>query len=196
MTVGPNADITIDEFVYDPNTGKGRLAMSATQGVMRFVGGKLSKSEDAVTMRTPSGSLGIRGGIFVMSLRGGVLDAIYQHGIGLDVSNAGLKQTVTRESWGVTVASPTSQPSKPAFAGDKLAGILDQFSGRSGATGGSKKPPTDASVVDAGIPAAISDNVGANVQQAQQFLQQQQPPPPLVNPSTIQSSVQISSVST
>src|SRR6185437_15592923 len=109
MTVGPNADITIDEFVYDPNTGKGHLAMSATQGVMRFVGGRLSKSEDAVTMRTPSGSLGIRGGIFVMSLRGGVLDAIFQHGKGLDVSNAGLKQTVTRESWGVNVASPTSQ---------------------------------------------------------------------------------------
>src|SRR5579862_8149820 len=43
MTVGPNADVTIDEFVYDPNTGTGRLAMSATQGVMRFVGGKLSK---------------------------------------------------------------------------------------------------------------------------------------------------------
>lgn len=196
MTVGPNSDITIDEFVYDPNTGKGRLAMSATQGVMRFVGGKLSKSEDAVTMRTPSGSLGIRGGIFVMSLRGGTLDAIYQHGVGLDVSNAGLKQTITRESYGSTVASPTSQPSKPAFAGDKLAGILDQFSGRSGATGGAKKPPTDASVVDAGIPAAISDNVAASVQQAQQFLQQQQPPPPLINPSTIQSSVQISSVST
>jgi hypothetical protein len=44
MTVGPSADVTIDEFVYDPNTGNGRLAMSATQGVMRFVGGRLSKS--------------------------------------------------------------------------------------------------------------------------------------------------------
>ena len=194
MTVGPNADVTIDEFVYDPNTGKGRLAMSATQGVMRFVGGKLSKNADAVTMRTPSGSLGIRGGIFVMSLKGGVLDAIFLHGRGLDVSNAGLLQTIRRESYGVTVASPTSQPSTPAFAGDKLAGILDQFSGHAGATGGSKKPPTDASVVDAGIPAVISGNVGASVQQAQQALPQQQVQ--VVNPSTTQSSAQLSSVST
>ena len=194
MTVGPNADVTIDEFVYDPRTGKGRLAMSATQGVMRFVGGKLSKNEDAVTMRTPSGSLGIRGGIFVMSLKGGILDAIFLHGHGLDVANAGLKQTITRDSYGVNVASPTSQPSKPAFAGDKLAGILDQFSGHAGATGGAKKPPTDASVVDAGIPAAISSNVGASVQQAQQALPQQQLQ--AVNPSTVQSSAQLSSVST
>jgi hypothetical protein len=194
MTVGPNADVTIDEFVYDPHTGKGRLAMSATQGVMRFVGGKLSKNEDAVTMRTPSGSLGIRGGIFVMSLKGGILDAIFLHGHGLDVTNAGVKQTITRESYGVTVASPTSTPSKPAFAGDKLAGILDQFSGHTGSTGGAKNPPTDASVVAAGIPAVISGNVGVSVQQAQQFLQQ--PQLQVVNPSTIQSSAQLSSVST
>src|ERR1700722_8213814 len=68
MTVGPNADVTIDEFVYDPNTGNGRLAMSATQGVMRFVGGRLSKKTDAVSLTTPVGTLGIRGGVFLAEL--------------------------------------------------------------------------------------------------------------------------------
>src|SRR6185437_15409546 len=43
MTVGPNSDLTIDQFVYDPNTGTGKLAMSMTRGVLRYVGGKLSK---------------------------------------------------------------------------------------------------------------------------------------------------------
>ena len=42
--------------------------MSASAGVLRFVGGKLSKNENAVTLRTPAATIGIRGGIFSASL--------------------------------------------------------------------------------------------------------------------------------
>src|ERR1700729_755621 len=31
LSVGPNSDITIDNFVYDPNLGNGQLAMSAAK---------------------------------------------------------------------------------------------------------------------------------------------------------------------
>src|SRR5260221_487124 len=34
VTVGPNAQLTIDKFVYDPNTKVGELAVSATQGAL------------------------------------------------------------------------------------------------------------------------------------------------------------------
>ncbi|MGH7126218.1 MAG: hypothetical protein ACREFI_17715, partial [Stellaceae bacterium] len=44
LTVGPNSDLVIDEFVYSPDTGTGKLAASATKGVFRFVGGALSKN--------------------------------------------------------------------------------------------------------------------------------------------------------
>src|SRR5579872_1405604 len=60
LTIGPNAELTVDDFVFDPSTSAGRLAMSTTQGVLRYVGGALSKHENAVTLRTPSGTLGIR----------------------------------------------------------------------------------------------------------------------------------------
>ena len=53
MTIGPHSDMVIDEFVYDPNAGTGKLAASLTRGVFRFVGGKLSKLDNAVTMQTP-----------------------------------------------------------------------------------------------------------------------------------------------
>src|SRR5207237_8516625 len=48
MTIGPNSDLTIDQFVYDPKSGTGHLAMSASRGLLRFVGGKLSKQEEGV----------------------------------------------------------------------------------------------------------------------------------------------------
>ena len=44
LTVGPNAQLTIDRFVFDPNTKTGELAINASKGVLRLVGGKISKN--------------------------------------------------------------------------------------------------------------------------------------------------------
>ena len=55
MSIGPNSDLTIDQFVYDPKTGTGKLAMSATRGLLRYVGGKLSsrRRRDAAHQHRP-----------------------------------------------------------------------------------------------------------------------------------------------
>src|ERR1700761_5130966 len=62
LTVGPNARLTIDKFVFDPSSGNGELAVNASVGVLRFVGGKISKKGN-VTITTPASTIGIRGGI-------------------------------------------------------------------------------------------------------------------------------------
>ena len=61
LTVGPNSNLVIDEFVYSPNAGGGRFAASLTKGALRFVGGQISHTTGA-TINTPVASLGIRGG--------------------------------------------------------------------------------------------------------------------------------------
>ena len=63
FTVGPGSDLVINKFVYDPKKGTGQIAASFSKGVMRFVGGKLSKNDGGVTVDTPAGALAIRGGI-------------------------------------------------------------------------------------------------------------------------------------
>src|SRR5665648_1253964 len=57
FTVGPNSDLVIDKFVYDPRKKTGEIVASFSKGTMRFIGGKLSKNEGGVTVKTPSGSL-------------------------------------------------------------------------------------------------------------------------------------------
>src|SRR5437868_15405340 len=47
MTIGPNSDLAIDEYVYDPNTNTGKMAATLTKGVMRFVGGQISHAGNA-----------------------------------------------------------------------------------------------------------------------------------------------------
>ena len=61
LNIGPNSDLVIDEYVYDPNTGTGRMTASLAKGVVRFVGGQVSHTGGA-TVRTPAASIGIRGG--------------------------------------------------------------------------------------------------------------------------------------
>ena len=61
FTVGPGSDLVIDKFVYDPKKGTGQIAASFSKGVMRFVGGKISKNDNAVSIKTPAGALAIRG---------------------------------------------------------------------------------------------------------------------------------------
>lgn len=70
LTVGPNSELVIDRFVYDPDSGAGELSLSAARGVLRFVGGALSKS-GKVKVKTPVGSLGIRGAITIIEIEQG-----------------------------------------------------------------------------------------------------------------------------
>jgi hypothetical protein len=59
--VGPNSDLVIDSFVYDPNAGTAAVTATFTKGVLRFIGGQASKNGGNVTLNTPVGTMGIRG---------------------------------------------------------------------------------------------------------------------------------------
>ncbi|KJE36240.1 hypothetical protein UF64_05100 [Thalassospira sp. HJ] len=64
FTIGPNSDIAIDEFVYDPATGDGRIVADMAKGVMRFVTGKIPlNNPSSMDVNLPVGSIGIRGTI-------------------------------------------------------------------------------------------------------------------------------------
>src|SRR5277367_4442767 len=62
ISVGPDANLTIDQYVYDSNTKVGKFAISAAQGVFKLVGGAISKTNEIV-ITTPTATAGIRGGI-------------------------------------------------------------------------------------------------------------------------------------
>jgi hypothetical protein len=65
LTVGPNSEVVLDRFVYDPDTDAGEVALTLTRGAMRFIGGRISKSSDA-TIKAPGGLIGLRGGMLAV----------------------------------------------------------------------------------------------------------------------------------
>jgi|SRR5712691_1710349 len=162
MTVGPNSDMVIDEFVYDPTAGTGKLAASLTRGVFRYVGGKLSKKDNAVTLQTPSATIGIRGGLILVNLTpDGQLQVIFGYGAGVTITGLnGISQTITRPGFQVTVAGRGAAPAPPSPAPPgATAAMLTQLDGRPGGTGGARTIPTDTMVSNSGVAATISSNV-------------------------------------
>jgi hypothetical protein len=76
MSIGPNSDVTIDEYVFNPNTNTGRMAVTVGKGVMRFVGGQISHNGDAI-VTTPSASIGIRGHTGIYDATRGTIINLY-----------------------------------------------------------------------------------------------------------------------
>ncbi len=62
MNIGPNSDVLIDEYVFDPQTNTGKMSVSLGKGLMRFVGGQISHNGNA-QVKTPTATIGIRGAI-------------------------------------------------------------------------------------------------------------------------------------
>lgn len=64
ITLGEDATLSVDRFVYDPRAGRkaGALAIGVLRGAFLFVGGKIEERKGAtVTIRTSAATLGVRG---------------------------------------------------------------------------------------------------------------------------------------
>ena len=61
--------LIIDDFVYDPNSGTGKLAMNVAMGTVRYASGAIAKnSRENVRLRTPTATISVRGTDFTMTV--------------------------------------------------------------------------------------------------------------------------------
>ena len=61
--------LVIDDFVYDPNKGTGKLAVRVALGTARYASGQIAKnSPQAVNVKTPTATVAVRGTDFSMTV--------------------------------------------------------------------------------------------------------------------------------
>lgn len=160
FTVGANSDLVIDEFVYDPDAGSGKLVVSFGKGVARFVGGKLSKNKGGVTVKTPVGTIGIRGGIANLNLDGGNPTFSLLFGEELTFTgNGGGTRRIFENGYTFQIGA-NGLPNIRRTTQDDLGSVQKGLSSRGGQGGGSTQKPTNSSVANSGVPNANS-NLGA-----------------------------------
>ncbi len=111
VTVGPSSALRIESYAFDPSTKSGQMTLVLDEGTIRFVGGAISKKSDVV-VRTPAGTVGIRGGISAVDVHNGVTTAEFLHGSAMRVTGQGVTQTATRSGSQITLATG-APPSRP-----------------------------------------------------------------------------------
>ncbi|MDX2103549.1 MAG: FecR domain-containing protein [Alphaproteobacteria bacterium] len=185
VTVGPSAELTIDEFVYNPQSRSGSLGLNVASGAVRFVGGALSK-QGGVSVRTPVATIGIRGGIASVnhnavnnqtSVTAGFGQVTVQTGTGAPiVVPPGFQTTVTAPP---AVGGPNAPAATPGGSGggaptitpptratpQVLATVLSSFEGSAsggsgGGSGGGTATQTTPRVTNQQVNTAISSTSG------------------------------------
>ncbi len=64
FTIGPNSEIEIEDFGFDANTGRGKIAASIGTGAFRFVSGRIAQNHpENMKVRVPNAIIGVRGTI-------------------------------------------------------------------------------------------------------------------------------------
>ena len=133
LTVGPSSQLTIDKFVYDPTTQKGELAVNATKGVFRVIGGRISKTS-AITVTTPAATMGIRGGMAAFSVAtGGATITVSLFGV-ITVTAGGVTQTMTVPGLQVSTSTGGTPGAPTIVTQGSLSAALGALVGNSTAT--------------------------------------------------------------
>ena len=69
VDVTQHSKLIIDEFVFDPNTKKGKLNLSAKLGTIKYASGQIAKtSRQDIKITTPTATIGVRGTDFSMTI--------------------------------------------------------------------------------------------------------------------------------
>ncbi|WP_066269556.1 FecR family protein [Hydrogenophaga palleronii] len=69
MSFGPSTVLTVDEYLYEPAEGKLKLGARMGKGTLNYVSGVIAKLQpEAVTVKTPTGMIGVRGTQFLLKV--------------------------------------------------------------------------------------------------------------------------------
>ena len=67
ITIGEKSELTIDEFIYDPQTNDGKFVSNIKSGTVKVITGQISKKNpDNLKVNVTTGTIGARGTEFVV----------------------------------------------------------------------------------------------------------------------------------
>jgi len=131
VEVNESSKLVIDDFVYDPKKGTGKLAMNFAQGTVRYASGAVAHNNpNSVKINTPSSTIAVRGTDFTSTVDevGGStiillpscpqgwqdVERDCKTGV-IDVYNEAGSVTLNKPFQGTKVESRSTPPMKPAI---------------------------------------------------------------------------------
>lgn len=88
LSVKPNSEVMIASYQYDPSTKQGSAVIELVKGGLRSISGQIKKHGGDYQVKTPVGSIGIRGTHFELEMQNDeLLIAVWDGAIDLTTSN-------------------------------------------------------------------------------------------------------------
>ena len=113
LTLGENASVVIDRYVFDPDQGIGEVLLQTTQGALRFATGRLKElHEKTITVATPVADIGIRGTEFWAGLIDEEYSVLLLEGA-ISVNNQAGSVTLSTPGQGTQIRSRFEAPRSP-----------------------------------------------------------------------------------
>lgn len=164
VTLGPNSELVIAKYEFNAKAKDGQILIDLTKGLLRVVGGLISKKTETV-VRAGTATIGIRGGITMVETNGPNTSGTFLFGQGMRVTdNIGNTETITRAGFGTSLGNnqpPTTPQRVPA---SDLNNMLNRLETRPiGGDQGNPNPPPAGQLVSTGnIPGGNPGNTLAN----------------------------------
>jgi hypothetical protein len=69
MSFGPDTELTVDEYLYSPGNNDLKFGTNMSKGSLQVISGVIAKLKpQSVTMKTPTGMIGVRGTRFLVKV--------------------------------------------------------------------------------------------------------------------------------
>ena len=103
LTLGENANVVIDRYVFNPDKSSAQVVLEATHGAFRFAGGKIEQMRHKnIVVNTPNAALAVRGTHFWAGPIDGKYGVLLLSGK-VGVSNRAGAVTLARPEWGTDI---------------------------------------------------------------------------------------------
>ena len=130
-----HSKIIIDDFVYDPDPNKSKLALSMASGTARFITGRLAGiKKENIFIKTPSATIGIRGTDFTTTVdelgRSLVIllpDAMGNSSGEISVTTWSGTEILNKPFQATMVSTFESRPTKAVVLGNLTLGLIDNM---------------------------------------------------------------------
>ena len=154
FSIGPNAALLIDTFIYDPSSdAPSALVASVKKGSFKFISGKISKtSPDAMKLKLPNATASIRGTTVAgnVGLDGGTSLVLLSGAVQLTAADTGLSADLLEPGWGVDVSATGDVGAPELYSEERLDSLLTQVEFAAGSqTGNSDEEATESDTNDA-----------------------------------------------
>ncbi|OOG36667.1 FecR domain-containing protein [Polaromonas sp. A23] len=140
VTIGPDSELVIAKYQFDSKAKEGQILIDLTKGLLRVVGGLISKKTDTV-VRAGTATIGIRGGITIVETDGQKTSGVFLFGQRMSATdNNGNTQTITRPGFGTNFGSgqPPATPFRMPIS--ELNSRLQRLETPTGGNPGNQQP--------------------------------------------------------